>query len=132
MRIITSRENSRESVTIFRIEGDIAAESSEELQQQANDAFEAGARNLLLELSKVNFISSSGLRAIHHIFLLFRSDSPEEGDNAVRKGLVAGTYYSPHLKLLNPTRSARQALTLAGYDLFLEIHTDLKQAIDSF
>jgi hypothetical protein len=64
MRIITSQKNGIAPVTIFRIEGDIATESSEELQQQASDAFEAGARNLLLDLSKVNFISSSGLRAI--------------------------------------------------------------------
>ncbi|HSR34005.1 MAG TPA: STAS domain-containing protein [Anaerolineae bacterium] len=131
MRIITSQENGRAPVTIFRIEGDIATESAEELQQQASDAFEAGARHLLLDLSKVSFISSSGLRAIHYIFLLFRSDSQED-DKVLRKGLMDGTYYSPRLKLLRPTRNVRQALTLAGYDLFLEIHTDLNQAIASF
>lgn len=131
MRIITLQENGRAPVTIFRIEGDIATESAEELQQQASDAFEAGARHLLLDLSKVSFISSSGLRAIHYIFLLFRSDSQED-DKVLRKGLMDGTYYSPRLKLLRPTRNVRQALTLAGYDLFLEIHTDLNQAIASF
>lgn len=131
MRIITLQENGRAPVTIFRIEGDIATESAEELQQQASDAFEAGARHLLLDLSKVSFISSSGLRAIHYIFLLFRSDSQED-DKVLRKGLMDGTYYSPRLKLLSPTRNVRQALTLAGYDLFLEIHTDLNQAIASF
>jgi len=50
----------------------------------------------------------------------------------VRKGIAAGTYKSRHLKLLNPNRHVLQTLKLAGFDMFLEIHSTPQEAIDSF
>jgi hypothetical protein len=48
------------------------------------------------------------------------------------KGLRDGTFKSPHLKLANPSQQVLKVLTTAGIDMFLEIHSDLKQAIASF
>ena len=39
---------------------------------------------------------------------------------------------SPHLKLVKPTPHVLEVLKSAGYDMFLEIHRDLRQALDSF
>ena len=64
--------------------------------------------------------------------MLLRTDAPEESDQAAKSGILAGTYASPHLKLLNPSKNAEKVLRLAGYDTFLEIHRDLKKALDSF
>jgi len=50
----------------------------------------------------------------------------------MKKGIVAGTFTSPHLKLYNPTSHVLEALKTAGYDMFLEIHRDYKKAISSF
>jgi anti-anti-sigma regulatory factor len=80
----------------------------------------------------VTFLSSSGLRAIHYIFELLRSDSEDEGDKVVREGIAAGTFHSSHLKLVNPKRNVLRALEQAGFDMFLEIHSDLPAAIASF
>lgn len=132
MEIVVSKEEGRFPVTVFHVKGEITADSYEQLQRQADDALEAGMRNLLLDLTDVTFVSSSGLRAIHRIFMQLRSDSQEESSEAVRKGVVAGTYQSPHLKLLKPARSVRQALKAAGFDMFLEIHSDLQAAVASF
>lgn len=132
MEIVVSQENGRVPITVFRISGEIAAGTYRQLEQQADEAFEAGTRDLLLDLTDVTFLSSSGLRAIHHIFMLLRTDSPEDSDDTVRKGVVAGTYRSPHLKLLNPSPTVLQALKLAGFDMFLEVHSDLSEAIASF
>ena len=77
-------------------------------------------------------MSSAGLRVLHTIFIMLRSDVPEENDAAVRKGLADGTFKSPHLKLLNPSKNNREVLRTAGFDMFLEIHDDLKQAVASF
>lgn len=132
MEISVLKEEARVPVTVFDIEGSITAESYLELQQQAEDAFTSGARNLLLDLSEVSFVSSSGLRAFHHIFTLFRAESDDESDAAVRKGLMAGTYHSPHFKLLNPDRNVLQSLKVSGFDMFLEIHSDMQAALASF
>jgi anti-anti-sigma factor len=131
MEIVVSHENGEVPVTVFHIKGEISAESSEQLEQQARSSFEAGTRNLVLDLTDVAFMSSGGLRAIHHIFTLLHTESPEDA-KSMRKGILAGTYHSPHLKLVNPSRNVRQALQTAGYDMFLETYPVLQKAIASF
>ena len=132
MFVQVSQEQGRVPVTVFHIEGEIAANSAESLQEQAEEAFEAGTRHLLLDLSDTTYLSSSGLRALHHIFMMLRSDDPQRSDEVVRKGIAAGTYKSSHLKLLNPSRNVLRVLSQSGYDMFLEIHARPKQAIASF
>jgi len=130
MNIRVSQVQGRIPVTVFHIEGEIAAASAEQLQQQAQSAFKGGMRDLLLDLTDVTFLSSGGLRAIQEIFTLLRTDT-DDGE-AVRKGIMAGTYRAPHLKLLNPNKNVHKSLKLTGLDMFLEIHSDLQEAIDSF
>ena len=131
MEIVISYENGKVPVTVFHIKGEIAAEASEQLEQQVQDVFETGTHNLVLDLTDVAFISSGGLRAIHYIFTLLHSDSPEDA-KSMRKGILAGTYRSPHLKLVNPSSNVTRALQTAGYDMFLETCSDLQKAIASF
>jgi anti-anti-sigma factor len=132
MEVITSQEEGRVPVTVFQVKGNLAASTYEQLEQQAREAYDAGTRYLLLDLAGVNFLSSAGIRAIHKIYELLRSDSPAESDEAVREGIREGTYKSSHLKLLKPRRQVLETLQMAGLDMYLEIHTDRKKAIDSF
>ena len=130
MEIVVSHEQGRVPVTVFGLKGDLT--SDEPLQSQAQAAFKSGTRNLLLDLAQVPYISSSVLRALHNIYVLLRSDAPAESDAAARSGVLAGTFKSPHLKLLNPSKDTLKVLSLAGYDMFLEIHHNFKEAIASF
>jgi hypothetical protein len=61
-----------------------------------------------------------------------RSDSATEGDETIRKGVRDGTFKSPHLKLVNPNEGVARVLGMSGYDMFLEIHKDLEDAVRSF
>ncbi len=128
MQIRTSTHTGRVPVTVFHLEGDLDMESHEQLQQQAAAAYEAGSRYMLLDLSKVKFMSSSGLRAVYQIFTMLRGESAGE----VRSEIAAGTYHSPNLKLLKPSARVAQVLASAGFDMFLEIHSDLEAALESF
>jgi anti-anti-sigma regulatory factor len=130
VEISVSQEQGRVPVTVLRVKGAIT--TYEELEAAARAAFDAGARNMLLDLHDVPYIATSGLRALHIIYTLLRTDSPDESDEAVKRGISAGTFYSPHLKLLSPSAHVMQALKVAGYDMFLEIHRDHKQAVNSF
>lgn len=132
MEIIVSEENARVPVTVFQIKGELAAETESQLVQQAQDAFDSGTRNLLLDLSKVTFLSSAGLRAVHQIFVLLRGDAPEQSNEAVRAGIKAGTYHSSHLKLLKPNSEVAKVLKATGFDMFLEIHSSRSKALASF
>ena len=132
MDIVISYEQGRVPVTIFRIKGEINVNAYEQLQAQAQEAFKAGMRKLLLDLSEVTYVSSAGLRALNYIFKLLRTDSPGESEAAMHQGLRDGTFKSPHLKLLNPQPTVLKALSTAGFDMYLEIHRSLKDAVASF
>jgi anti-anti-sigma factor len=132
MEIAVSHEQGRVPVTVFHIQGEINVNSYEQLQAQAQAAVKAGARDVLLDLTGVTYISSAGLRALHHIFTLLRTDSPAESDSALSKGLRDGTWKSPHFKLLNPQPSVLEILKTTGYDMYLEIHHNLQEAVASF
>jgi hypothetical protein len=130
MEITVSQAQGRVPVTVLHVTGAII--SSKELEQRAKEVFDAGARDILVDLTNVPYIATVGLRALHTIYTQLRTDSPDESDAAVSAGIRDGTFSSPHLKLLKPSAHAMEALHVAGYDMFLEIHQDLERAVASF
>lgn len=130
MEITVSHEQARVPVAVLHLQGSLVAE--EELQETAQKLYDSGVRNMLIDLTHVPYIASAGLRALHYIYRLLRTDAPGESDETVKRGIAAGTWTAPHLKLLNPTHPALEVLKMTGYDMFLEIHRDRKKAIASF
>ncbi|MCB0167335.1 MAG: hypothetical protein KDI79_24105, partial [Anaerolineae bacterium] len=78
------------------------------------------------------YMSSAGLRALHNIFERLNASASEESAKKMKKGILDGSYKSPYLKLLNPSRDVVRTLSTSGFDMFLEIHTNAKTAISSF
>ena len=132
MEIKVSSEQGRIPVTVLHVKGDLDMATSEQVLAQARQAFDAGARNMVLDLAEVPYMSSAGLRALHSVFEMLRSDSPAEGNEAMRKGLADGTFKSPHFKLVNPSRRVQEVLSMSGFDMFLETHRNVKDAVASF
>jgi hypothetical protein len=129
MEITASRANARFPITIFHLKGNLMEE--ETLHSEVTAAVDSGTRYVLLDLSEVPYISSAGLRAIHLVYQLLQEKGNEDQE-AVKRGIVSGTYSSPYLKLLNPSENGLKALSLAGYDMFLEIHKNQQTAVNSF
>jgi anti-anti-sigma factor len=132
MVINESVQQARVPVTVLKIKGEINTNTFEQLQTQADRACEAGARDMVIDLSDVPYVSSAGLRALHHIFTLLRADTPQESDEAMSKGLRDGTFKSPHLKLVKPNERVQEVLKVAGFDMYLSIYHDLRSALASF
>jgi hypothetical protein len=55
-----------------------------------------------------------------------------ENDQAMKRGMMDGSYKSAHFKLLKPSSDVTYTLTTSGFDMFLEIYTDYKKALASF
>ena len=134
MEIKVSTENGRVPVTVVHVDGNIDASTSDVFKAKADELIKGGARHILVDLSHVPFVSSAGLRAFHGIFNTLRSLHPDANlsDDAVKKGISAGTYKSPHLKLLNLSKKTKTAFQLSGFDMYIETYTDMKTAVASF
>lgn len=132
MEIKVSTEKGVRPVTVIHVDGNIDSASYQEFQSKAEELINSGARDILIDLTHVHFVSSAGIRAIHALFNKLRSLSPDVSDEEMRKGINAGTYKSPHLKLLNPSKEANTTFEMTGLDMYIGIYTDLKKAISSF
>ena len=132
MQIDVSQMQGKVPVTVFHINGDLDVNTYESFQAQAEAFIEGGTHNLLLDMTRVNHISSAGMRAVHAIFTRLHDLSTDGNQADVAAGIRAGTFKSPHLKLLKPSQSSLRALQHAGFDMFLDIFDDLDKAIASF
>lgn len=132
LSIAVSHEQGRVPVTVFHLKGELNTHTSDQLEAQAEEAFQQGSRDLVLDLSEVSYISSAGLRAIHYIYNLLRQNTPAESEQAVSQGLRDGSFSSPHLKLVSPSPTVAKVLSITGYDMFLQVHPNLEDALASF
>jgi hypothetical protein len=132
MIIKVTQEKGRVTVTVFHLEGDLASDSYEQLESHAQQAIAEGTCYLLLDLTNVPYMSSAGIRAMNQIFSWLRSLPEGEDESAIKAGIRDGTYKSRRLKLLNPSGQVQKTLATAGIDMYIEIHRDLKKAVDSF
>ncbi len=134
MEIKVSTESGRVPVTVLHVDGSIDSSTYEQFQAAALKLVNEGARYILVDLSHAPFVSSAGLRALHTLFNELRTRNPEANlsDAQVKKGISAGTYKSPHLKLLNLSAETRTAFETSGFDMYIDTFTDRNTAIASF
>jgi anti-anti-sigma factor len=129
---ISSRTEGNVPVKVFHLKGDLDMKSHQDLENRARDEFAEGTRYAILDLTEVRYISSAGLRAIHSIFNFLREGDSTEVDALVHKGMRNGDYKSKHLKLVSPSKNVLQVITMAGYDMFMDIHPNVESALRSF
>jgi anti-anti-sigma factor len=132
MNIKVSTEQGRVPVTVVHVEGNIDSSTYEAFHSDVEKSIKGGARNILIDLSQVAFVSSAGLRSFNILFNRLRDLSPDVSDEEMHKGISAGTYKSPHLKLLNPSKETLATLEASGFSMFIDTFKDLKTAVASF
>jgi anti-anti-sigma regulatory factor len=123
-------------VTVLHTHGDLEASSYKALIAKAQALYDAGTRDILLDLSDTPYMSSSGLVALHRIAVMLRgeeSTEPESGweaFRAIRRDVDRDI--QQHFKLLSPQPGVDKVLEMAGFKQFMEVYTDLETAIASF
>jgi anti-anti-sigma factor len=132
MEIRVSTEQGRLPVTVIHVKGNIDSVTYEAFLSEVEKLIQAGTRHVLIDLGQVPLVSSAGLRALNSIFIRLRELSPDVSDEEMHAGINAGTYKSPHLKLLNPSKASRLALETSGFSMFLEVVSDLSAGVASF
>jgi len=136
MDITVSQMHGRVPVSIMQPHGELDASNYQELIAKAQELYETGARDILLDLSDTAYISSSGVMALQSIAAILRGEEPPDPEggwgayHAVHRDRDTG--FQQHCKLLNPQPRVDRVLETVGFKRFLEIYTDVETAVASF
>src|SRR5512143_1666532 len=99
MDITAVQQAGRVPVTVFHLKGDLDTTTYQQAQAHLEQAVQAGAHDVVLDLTEVGYLSSAGIRMLSSLFYLLRGNLPQESDAAMKQGIHDGTFKSPHLKL---------------------------------
>jgi anti-anti-sigma factor len=136
MNITISQAEGRVPVTILHIHGELDGASHRSLITKGQEVYDKGERDILLDLSDMPYMSSSGLVALHSIALLVRGEKPTDSESgwdafhAIGRDLDSGL--QKHVKLLNPHPQVDKVLGKVGFKQFFEIFDELDAAVASF
>ncbi|MBL8089145.1 MAG: STAS domain-containing protein [Anaerolineales bacterium] len=123
-------------VTLIKVSGELDGQSYQNLISKAQEIYNAGAKNIVLDLSELHYISSAGLVALHFMALLSKGEKlpdTEQGWSTLKSvDRTRESGVQKNVKLLNPRPEVLNVLEMVGFSTFFEIFTDKQKAIDSF
>ncbi len=123
----------RPTVAVLALAGDLDASNYLQVIQQVDNLYKSGTRALVFDLSNTDFVSSSGLVAIHSMALLLqgqRPPNPEDGWSAIRAMEGGpGSKARECLKLVNPQPRVAATLAKVGFDEMLETYPTVDAAL---
>jgi anti-anti-sigma factor len=136
MEITVSTQQGAVPVTVIQPHGDVDASNYAQLVSKVESLLHDGARDFVIDLSDVPFMSSAGLVALHSIANMLRGERAADMQSgwqalkSIDRSREAGL--QKHVKLLSPQQYVAETFDKAGFTQFFEIFTDLNQAVSSF
>lgn len=123
-----------DSTTVLALTGELDASNFEELIDRAREVAQTGAAHLVLDLSGLTYMGSSGLVALHSAAMLMRGEeppSPESGWAAFHHAAdeVARPPDREPLSLVAPQAPVRRVLDRSGMANLFPIHPDRATAL---
>jgi anti-sigma B factor antagonist len=127
----------RVPITVVALDGELDASNFQALIERVQALYAAGSRHLLLDLSGVTFLASSGLVALHSIVRILHDEAPddlESGWGAFHSiGLDVSTGSAQtEVQLAGPQPAVARVFERTGLDRLFHIHPDRATAIAAF
>ncbi len=113
MATFASNIRTVEKSAVIDIAGDLDAHTSVQLERAIQDLIDKKQHNLIINFSKLNYISSAGLG----VFMAFIDDVRSKGGD---------------IKFSNMPDKIFQVFDLLGFPMLYEIYTDEKEAVEKF
>jgi anti-anti-sigma factor len=105
-------------VTVLHLQDRVNLGNTAELEKAAQEAYEDGMRDVVIDLKDAPSLTSAGIRAIVALHKM------------LMKGESEGS--ARHLKLVSPTSYVREVLDIAGLSEYIEIYDSVEEAVASF
>lgn len=109
-----SQAEGRVPVTIFQLQDRVNLGNFAELEEIAQEAYNNGMRNMVIDLSQTVSLTSIGIRAIVIIHKMLSSGGGK------------------HMKIANPMPYIREMLDVAGVTQYIEVYNTVDEAMASF
>lgn len=127
----------RVPITIVALSGELDASNFTDLIETVRALYDAGSRHLLLDLSGLSFMASSGLVALHSVLRLMHGEAPPDPDagwGALHSlGLdVTEGGTQKEVQLCGPQGPVDRVLTRTGLSRLFLVHPDRASAIAAF
>lgn len=136
MELKTEQVTAPVPVTILSVVGKLDASNYEQVIAHGKALHAEGARRLLIDLSDLSFMGSSGIVALHTVTLLMLGEpapEPESGWSALRAlDHSHGPGPQAAVKLLSPQPKIADMLAVTGMDTYYQIFADREAALASF
>jgi anti-anti-sigma factor len=124
-------------VTVMALDGELDASNYLRLVDDVRDLYASGTRNLLLDLSDLTFIASSGLVALYSVVQVMNGEEPpdpEYGWSAMRevtRGVEDG-HVQTAVQLCGAQPAVAEVLQRTGLDRLFRIHPDRQSAVAAY
>jgi len=118
LKITIEERQAAVPVTVFSIRGWLDGQSEEQLLVAARNAYEGGARYLLMDMGDLDTITSAGIRAIQKLYQMY---TPKED-----------RFKIAHLKLCNAPPQIYNVLGITGFLQNIPMYVSQEDALESF
>lgn len=116
--ITTEQVEGKSNVTILHLQGWLDSKSEESFLHAGRVAYEAGARFLIIDLGKIENLTSAGMRAIQKVYRIF---TPADEHFKVA-----------HIRICNAPTQINIILGVTGFLQNIPSYTTMQSALASF
>jgi anti-anti-sigma factor len=120
------------AVSVVALDGELDASNYERLIEVVRDAYARGARGLVLDLSKLSFMASSGLFAFHSAFRIMRGETPpdpEAGWGALHEVAQDHDAEAGNVRIAAPQEAIARVLERTGMGRLFPVDADRDTAV---
>ena len=124
------------STAIVSVSGELDASNFQSLIDVGRELQAAGTERLVVDMSGLSYMASSGLVALYSLAVIMRGDvppDPEEGWSAFHAiGTDSDGGTDRNVKLLGPQPQVARVLERTGLTRFFDVYTDRDTALAAF
>jgi anti-anti-sigma regulatory factor len=132
--VFTSIDRISDSVAVLGLDGELDASNYRDLMTTGEQLYAEGVRTLVLDMSDLEYMSSSGIVALHSLALVYRGQAPHDPDagwealHAAQADAEAG---GPHdqLRLVAPSEAIDVVLERTGMSRIMPVFPDRAAAL---
>ncbi|MBF4766539.1 STAS domain-containing protein [Nocardioides agariphilus] len=131
----TSIDRVSDSVAVLKLDGELDASNYRDVMETGEQLYGEGVRTLVLDMSGLEYMSSSGIVALHSLALVYRGEPPHDPDagwealHAAQTDAEAGGDHD-QLRLVAPSEAISVVLGRTGMDRIMPVFPDRDAAID--